>query len=49
LNYNSPGATGALPLSAMIVQELTNDKVINKVTKDNQLWNIEDIYSQIKF
>lgn len=49
LNYNSPGATGALPLSAMIVQELINDKLINKVTKDNQVWNIEDIYSKIKF
>jgi len=49
LNYNSPGATGALPLSAMIVQELANEKVVNKVTKNNQLWNIEDIYSKIKF
>lgn len=49
LNYNSPGATGALPLSAMIVHELINDKLINKVTKPNQLWNIEDIYSKIKF
>jgi (S)-2-hydroxyglutarate dehydrogenase len=49
LNYNSPGATGALPLSAMIVQELANEKLINKVTKNNQLWNIEDIYSKIKF
>ena len=48
LNYNSPGATGALPLSAMIVQELANEHVINKVTKNNQLWNIEDIYSKIK-
>ncbi|HEY6658312.1 MAG TPA: FAD-dependent oxidoreductase [Nitrososphaeraceae archaeon] len=49
LNYNSPGATGALPLSAMIVQELINDKLIKKVTKANQLWNIEDIYSKINF
>jgi (S)-2-hydroxyglutarate dehydrogenase len=49
LNYNSPGATGALPLSAMIVQELANEQVVNKVTKNNQLWNIEDIYSKIKF
>ncbi len=49
LNYNSPGATGALPLSAMIVQELAKEKVVNKVTKNNQLWNIEDIYSKIKF
>ena len=48
LNYNSPGATGALPLSAMIVQELIYEKVINKVAKNNQLWNIEDIYSNIK-
>jgi (S)-2-hydroxyglutarate dehydrogenase len=49
LNYNSPGATGALPLSAMIVQELINDKHIKKVTKSNQLWDIEDIYSKINF
>ncbi len=48
LNYNSPGATGALPLSAMLVQELIYEKVINKVAKNNQLWNIEDIYSNIK-
>jgi hypothetical protein len=49
LNYNSPGATGALPISAMIVQELIQDKVISKVPKNNQLWSIEDIYSKIKF
>ncbi len=49
LNYNSPGATGALPISAMIVQELIQDKVISKVPKYNQLWCIEDIYSKIKF
>ena len=49
LNYNSPGATGALPISAMIVQELIQDKFISKVPKYNQLWCIEDIYSKIKF
>ena len=50
LNYNSPGATGALPLSAMIVQEIINNKVISKVPKkNNQLWNIENIYSKINF
>jgi L-2-hydroxyglutarate oxidase len=49
LNYNSPGATGALPLSAMLVHELIQDKIINKISKNNQLWNIENIYSKIKF
>jgi L-2-hydroxyglutarate oxidase len=49
LNYNSPGATGALPLSAMLVHELIQDKIINKITKINQLWNIENIYLKIKF
>ena len=49
LNYNSPGATGALPLSAMIAQELIKDKIINKVNKSNQLWNIEDVYAKINF
>jgi hypothetical protein len=33
----------------MLVQELINDKLIKKVTKANQLWNIEDIYSKINF
>ena len=49
LNYNSPGATGALALSAMLVQELIQDNIINKITKNNQIWNIEDIYSKIKY
>ena len=49
LNYNSPGATGALALSAMLVQELIQDKTIKKITKNNQIWNIEDIYSKIKY
>ena len=49
LNYNSPGATGALPLSAMIVQDLINNKVLNRIQNNNQLWNIEYIYSKIKF
>ena len=60
LNYNSPGATGALPMAAMIVHDLAKEGIIlkNKTneirqTKTRQgvpepLWNIEDIYSRIR-
>ncbi|MDX1373582.1 MAG: dehydrogenase, partial [Nitrososphaeraceae archaeon] len=55
LNYNSPGATGGLPMAAMIVSELINDGFAQKNEKENvsgnnnnNLWDIEEIYSRIK-
>ena len=61
LNYNSPGATGALPMAAMILHDLAKQGIILKnITKEIQdtktlqgvpenLWNIEDIYSRIRY
>lgn len=61
LNYNSPGATGALPMAAMIVYDLAKEGIILKnitneirQTKTPQgvpehLWNIENIYSRIRY
>jgi L-2-hydroxyglutarate oxidase len=60
LNYNSPGATGALPMAAMIVHDLAKEGIIlkNKTNEIRQtktlqgipepVWNIEDIYSRIR-
>lgn len=57
LNYNSPGATGALPMAAMLVQDLIKDGLVLKKEdiekfRNNSVrnqWNIEEIYSRIKY
>lgn len=57
LNYNSPGATGGLPMAAMIVYDLIkdgfaqrkNDKEDLSGNENSNLWNIEEIYSRIKY
>jgi L-2-hydroxyglutarate oxidase len=60
LNYNSPGATGALPMAAMIVNELIEDGILlsastsNSSTinsmKDNKkrIWDIAAISDQLR-
>jgi len=44
LNYNSPGATGALPVGAKIVSELLEKGYLNKSSgKGQSLWHINEI------
>jgi len=48
LNYNSPGATGALPVAANISYELANQGIINSdFSKTRSLWNAKEIEENI--
>ena len=49
LNYNSPGATGALPFSAYIVQQLSKMGLIENENDDSQCgpWKYSEIINQI--
>ena len=56
LNYNSPGATGGLPMAAMIVHDLIKDGFAKRKNKEDlsgndnsNLWDVEKIYSRIKY
>lgn len=55
LNYNSPGATGSLPISAMIVQDLIIDSIVTKNRDQSEkyngkkIWDIEEIHKKIKY
>jgi (S)-2-hydroxyglutarate dehydrogenase len=54
LNYNSPGATGALPIAAAIVYELLRSGIVNKnECKEKELekksiWNIQKVSDEMK-
>jgi (S)-2-hydroxyglutarate dehydrogenase len=54
LNYNSPGATGALPMGAAIVYDLLHSGIINKnKDKENQsekksIWDVQEISNEMK-
>ena len=54
LNYNSPGATGALPMGAAIVYDLLHSGIINKnEDKENQsekksIWDVQEISNEMK-
>jgi len=44
LNYNSPGATGALPMAAMIVDQLIKNGILSHdYTQNKSLWDIKKI------
>lgn len=44
LNYNSPGATGALPMAAMIVDQLIRNGILSHDhTQNKSLWDIKKI------
>jgi hypothetical protein len=44
LNYNSPGATGALPVGAKIVSGLLEKGYLHKSSEKGQsLWDINEI------
>lgn len=42
LNYNSPGATGALPMAASVVNELSKDGTIS-FAQSKSLWDIRSV------
>ena len=53
LNYNSPGATGALPMAAMIATEIIEDGILSSSsnsTMQNQkpIWNIAAISENVR-
>jgi L-2-hydroxyglutarate oxidase len=49
LNYNSPGATGALPMAALVVSKLFEDGIISpSVTVESKsLWDIRSIAEEM--
>ncbi|MDQ3869600.1 MAG: FAD-dependent oxidoreductase [Thermoproteota archaeon] len=50
LNYNSPGATGALPMAAMLVNRLIEDGVVipNSSGAPKSLWDIRSISAKMQ-
>ena len=50
LNYNSPGATGALPFSAHVVNQLNEKGIIQNEIEDSQCgpWKFSEIIEKIK-
>ena len=50
LNYNSPGATGALPFSAYIVNHLNKTGIFTNEKQDAECgpWKFTDIIEQIE-
>ena len=49
LNYNSPGATGALPMAALVVNKLFEDGIISPsvAVESKSLWNIRSIAEEM--
>jgi (S)-2-hydroxyglutarate dehydrogenase len=52
LNYNSPGATGALPIAAMVANKLLDDGILPKpnssaISRNKPLWDIAEISENI--
>jgi (S)-2-hydroxyglutarate dehydrogenase len=58
LNYNSPGATGALPMAALVVNQLIEDGIVSDVRNNSEsknittskeaIWDIRMIADQMK-
>jgi L-2-hydroxyglutarate oxidase len=50
LNYNSPGATGALPMAAMVVNRLIEDGIVmpNSSGAPKSLWDIRSIAEKMQ-
>ena len=48
LNYNSPGATGALPMAAKIATRIMSDGVIASGGKPKSLWDATSIADNMK-
>jgi L-2-hydroxyglutarate oxidase len=50
LNYNSPGATGALPMAALLVNKLIEDGLVipNSSGAQKSLWDIQSISAKMQ-
>jgi len=48
LNYNSPGATGALPMAANIASKIVRTGVVQTSNKVRSLWNAHTIADRMK-
>jgi L-2-hydroxyglutarate oxidase len=54
LNYNSPGATGALPIGAAIVHELLHSGIVikneikEKQFEKKSIWDIQKVSGEMK-
>lgn len=50
LNYNSPGATGALPIAALVVNKLFEDGIIapSVAVESKSLWDIRSIAEEMR-
>jgi (S)-2-hydroxyglutarate dehydrogenase len=48
LNYNSPGATGALPMAANITTKIIKAGVLQMSDKPNSLWDATTIADMMK-
>jgi len=48
LNYNSPGATGALPMAAVIANQLMQDGAIQLTDKPASIWDAPTIAEKMK-
>jgi L-2-hydroxyglutarate oxidase len=49
LNYNSPGATGALPIAAMVVDQLVKDGIAKRrESRKKSLWDLQSVADQMQ-
>jgi hypothetical protein len=48
LNYNSPGATGALPMAASIASKVIEAGMLPTESKPRSLWNAITIAEKMK-
>lgn len=48
LNYNSPGATGALPMAAKIASKIIQEGVIPAADKQRSIWDAAEIAGQMQ-
>jgi L-2-hydroxyglutarate oxidase len=47
LNYNSPGATGALPMAAKVASKIISDGLLSTRDKPRSLWDATAIAERI--
>jgi L-2-hydroxyglutarate oxidase len=49
LNYNSPGATGALPIAAKIANYILEEGLLSSTSVTKSLWNAKIVAEQLTF
>lgn len=48
LNYNSPGATGALPIAAKTASQIIHSGALEAATKARTMWDVSEIASKMQ-